>query len=101
MRCRWRWPAAHLTDGLVDPTVGATIAAFGYDRDFASLPADGPQVVKPVGNGATWRDVRLEPDQRMLTVPSGLELDLGATAKALAADRGASPMRGCAAAGCW
>ena len=36
--------AAEVTDGLVDPTLGATVAAFGYDRDFASLPADGPVV---------------------------------------------------------
>lgn len=82
--------AAQVTDGLVDPTVGATVAAFGYDRDFASLPADGPPVRQPTDLAATWRDVRLEPDQRVLTVPSGVELDLGATAKALAADRAAS-----------
>lgn len=82
--------AAQLTDGLLDPTLGATVAAFGYDRDFAAIPADGP-VLRPVTSPtATWRDIRLDPDQRALSVPSGVELDLGATAKALAADRAAS-----------
>jgi thiamine biosynthesis lipoprotein ApbE len=81
--------AAEVTDGLVDPTLGATVAAFGYDRDFASLPTDGPVVRDESRSAVTWRDVRLEPDRRVLQVPSGLELDLGATAKALAADRAA------------
>jgi thiamine biosynthesis lipoprotein ApbE len=31
--------AAELTDGDVDPTVGGVMAALGYDRDFAELPA--------------------------------------------------------------
>lgn len=82
--------AAEVTDGLVDPTLGASLAAFGYDRDFSSLPFDGPLGRYPTGAAATWRDVRLEPDHRVLMVPSGVELDLGATAKALAADRAAS-----------
>jgi thiamine biosynthesis lipoprotein ApbE len=35
--------AARLTGGDVDPTVGAALAALGYDRDFSALaPADPP-----------------------------------------------------------
>src|ERR1700724_409437 len=33
--------AARLTDGDVDPTVGAAMAAIGYDRDFPLVPASG------------------------------------------------------------
>src|SRR6187401_2725283 len=33
--------AAWLSDGAVDPTVGATMAGLGYDRTFADLPEDG------------------------------------------------------------
>jgi FAD:protein FMN transferase len=35
---------ARTTGGLVTPTVGAAVAAAGYDRDFAALPADGEPV---------------------------------------------------------
>jgi thiamine biosynthesis lipoprotein len=78
--------AARETGGDVDPTVGSAICALGYDTDFADLD-------RAVRRGATlrvvptadWRDVRLA--GRELTVPAGVLLDLGATAKALAADR--------------
>jgi thiamine biosynthesis lipoprotein ApbE len=82
--------AAQLTDGLLDPTVGVALAAFGYDRDFAALPADGPVVSPPTPATATWRDISLAADQRRLTVPPGIEIDLGATAKAWAADGAAT-----------
>ena len=79
--------AARRTNGLVDPTVGAALIAAGYDRDFAALPADGAAVrAVPVPG---WRTVRLDPSLRMLRLAPGTRLDLGATAKALAADRAA------------
>jgi thiamine biosynthesis lipoprotein len=78
--------AAWLTDGDVDPTVGAAMRGMGYDRDFAAIQQDNHRpVIKHEIPG--WRSVRL--DGRMLTLPSGAELDLGATAKAWAADRSA------------
>ncbi len=36
--------AARATGGLVTPAVGAAVVAAGYDRDFAKLPEDGPDV---------------------------------------------------------
>jgi thiamine biosynthesis lipoprotein len=78
--------AAELTDGAVDPTVGAAVAALGYDRDFAALPPDGPAVMGP-RPAPGWRRVGWDPDRRSLLVPPGATLDLGATAKALCADR--------------
>lgn len=76
--------AARTTDGAVDPTVGATLAALGYDRDIRLVESGSRMValVRPVpGYG------RLRLDGRTLALPAGLELDLGATAKAVAADR--------------
>lgn len=75
--------AAATTDGTVDPTLGTALADLGYDRDFRRLPAvdDRAVVVRRVPG---WRSVRLV-DGR-LSVPAGVELDLGATAKAVAAD---------------
>ena len=89
--------AAELTDGLVDPTVGAAVAALGYDRDFATLPEDGPAAAEPLPAPGWWR-VRSDPGHQALLVPRGVTLDLGATAKALAADRiaaGAAERTGC------
>lgn len=79
--------AAELTDGDVDPTVGEAIVAVGYDRDFDLVPADGPALGLAVKAVPGWRQVRLDPP--VLTMPAGVRLDLGATAKAWAADRAA------------
>lgn len=79
--------AARQTGGAVDPTVGGALCGLGYDRDFAALT--GREVAPAVRVFATpdWRSVRLLGQQ--LTVPDGVLLDLGATAKAVAADRAA------------
>lgn len=80
--------AARLTDGDVDPTVGAAMARVGYDRDFSLVPAQGPARRLTAREVPGWRHVRL--DGRTLTMPQGTELDLGATVKAWAADRSAA-----------
>jgi len=80
--------AAELTDGDVDPTVGAAMSAIGYDRDFERIDRTGPGAPLTVRTVPGWREVRLE--GRTLTMPAGVQLDLGATAKAWAADRSAA-----------
>ena len=80
--------AARLTGGDVDPTVGAAMSAVGYDRDFAQVKAGGPGLKLTVRSVPGWHQVRL--DGRTLTMPAGVRLDLGATAKAWAADRSAA-----------
>jgi thiamine biosynthesis lipoprotein ApbE len=81
--------AAELTDGDVDPTVGAAMSAVGYDRDFEQIQrADTAARAVTVRTIPGWRQVRLE--GRTLTMPEGIQLDLGATAKAWAADRSAA-----------
>ncbi len=82
--------AAELTDGDVDPTVGEAIVAAGYDRDFSLVPPDGPALNLVVKAVPGWRQVRLDPASRTLAMPAGVRLDLGATAKAWAADRAAA-----------
>jgi thiamine biosynthesis lipoprotein len=80
--------AARLTDGIVDPTIGEALVLAGYDRDFASIrPAIGPLKATRV---AGWRAVGLDGELGVVTLPRGVRLDLGATAKALAADRAAA-----------
>ncbi len=82
--------AAELTDGDVDPTVGEAIVAAGYDRDFSLVPPDGPALNLVVKAVPGWRQVCLDPATRTLAMPAGIRLDLGATAKAWAADRAAA-----------
>ena len=79
--------AARLTDGDVDPTVGAAMSAVGYDRDFEKIGPNGPPLSLTVRKVPGWREVRL--DGQSVTLPAGVQLDLGATAKAWAADRSA------------
>jgi thiamine biosynthesis lipoprotein len=96
--------AAELTDGDVDPTVGAALVLAGYDRDMQLLdrispatndthtgacpgPAMEPRVRATLLSG--WRAVELDRERSTLRIPRGVKLDLGATAKAWAADRAA------------
>lgn len=81
---------ARLSGGAVDPSLGSAMRAIGYDRDFAEL--EGATIplrrirVKPLPH---WPAIRTDRRSRTVELPLGLELDLGATAKALAADRAA------------
>jgi thiamine biosynthesis lipoprotein len=80
--------AAWLSDGAVDPTVGAAMAALGYDRTLAEVrPGTGPRL-SVVSSAPGWRTLRL--DGNRLFRPAHVQLDLGATAKAVAADRTAA-----------
>jgi FAD:protein FMN transferase len=84
--------AAELTDGLVDPTVGRAVVALGYDRDFDEVVQAGPQVPAPraAAPAPGWWRLHWDPERREVLLPRGVLVDLGATAKALAADRAAA-----------
>jgi FAD:protein FMN transferase len=77
--------AAQQTDGAVDPTIGATLVDLGYDRDIRALDNGTASVVQVVRRPTGWRSLVL--DETRLRMPAGTQLDLGATAKAVAADR--------------
>jgi thiamine biosynthesis lipoprotein len=79
--------AARLTEGAVTPTVGGAMVALGYDRDFAVLPPDRPGPLPPLAPVPPWEAVVLDEPGRTVRVDPGVQLDLGATAKAWAADR--------------
>jgi thiamine biosynthesis lipoprotein len=101
--------AARLTGGDVDPTVGQALISLGYDRDFAALSGGEGETVageqgavagsqgavaspraRPVATVPGWRTVTVDPERSTIRVLRGVSLDLGATAKALAADRAAA-----------
>jgi FAD:protein FMN transferase len=109
--------AAQLTSGDVDPTLGRALELSGYDRDWRLLdrlppawPSDAscnqppltgdpgmskrpptarrahaPCVLATVRAG--WEAVEVNRERSTLRIPRGMKLDLGATAKAWAADR--------------
>jgi FAD:protein FMN transferase len=107
--------AAELTDGDVDPTLGEALVLAGYDRDWELLAPVVRDTAPPRGSSVAlsfaapassngpasaslciharvhsgWRTVELDPEHRTVRVPSPIHLDLGATAKAWAADRAA------------
>jgi thiamine biosynthesis lipoprotein ApbE len=91
--------AAELTDGDVDPTVGRALELAGYDRDWRLLcpphipsPAAGErararEIRARVRSG--WQTMSVDSCAASVRLPRGIRLDLGATAKAWAADRAA------------
>src|SRR2546423_11182978 len=82
--------AARLTAGAVDPTIGSAIRLAGYDDDFAKLAADrGPLTLRAV-RVPGWQVIRFDAMARTVVLPAGVEIDLGSTGKALAADLAAS-----------
>jgi FAD:protein FMN transferase len=95
--------AADASDGAVDPTLAPDLVALGYDRDWHELVAVSPvspvSPVAPLGDPgeivvyrrrrSRWEEIEVAGAPTRVTLPAGVRLDLGATAKALAADRGA------------
>lgn len=105
--------AAALTDGDVDPTIGSALVLSGYDRDWSLLARadrDGVPAAAPLADVAGragdterserstailarrvcgWRNVALDRSGPTVRIPPGTAIDLGATAKAWAADRAA------------
>ncbi|HEV7937250.1 MAG TPA: FAD:protein FMN transferase [Solirubrobacteraceae bacterium] len=96
--------AAELTDGDVDPTVGAALVLAGYDRDMQLLDCTSsatenaharacrPPAMAPLLRATRlcgWTAVELDRERSTVRIPRGVKLDLGATAKAWAADRAA------------
>jgi FAD:protein FMN transferase len=81
--------AAQQSGGLVDPTVGRSMRLAGYDRTFRLVQVrDGKLMLPAFEPAGRWHEVRIDGDT--ICVPYGVELDLGATGKALAADRAAT-----------
>jgi thiamine biosynthesis lipoprotein len=102
--------AVALTDGDVDPTVGEAMIALGYDRDFGWVAAESPPGTsaqrapetrtppRHIAKVPGWRAIQVDREAGAIHLPRGVTLDLGATAKALAAERAAA--RASQEAGC-
>ena len=82
--------AARLTDGAVDPTIDGAMNRIGYDRDFTGMDKDQPERWPAARPAPGWRSIAWEAGSRTVSLPTGVTLDLGATAKAACADRSAA-----------
>lgn len=80
---------AQATGGAVDPTVGTSLVSLGYDRDFDEVRNGRILEAAAVRTVPGWWSICFDARTRALRVPAGVLLDLGATAKALIADRAA------------
>ena len=81
---------AERTGGAVDPTVGNAMSALGYDADLAEVRSRPLTPLRVLGPALGFQHVHLDPRQRTVRIPRGVRLDLGSSAKALAADRAAA-----------
>ena len=78
--------AARLTGGLVDPTVGRAMRLIGYDDDFAHVAREAGPLELRLEPVPGWRALEFDEAARSLRLPREVEVDLGSTGKALAAD---------------
>ncbi len=95
--------AAERSDGLVDPTLVDEIEAIGYARSrvrqrpaslreaLAAAPERRPARARP---DSAWRAFVLDAGRGLINRPRGARVDLGGTAKGLAADLAASKLAG-------
>ncbi len=82
---------AEESGGAFDPTVGYAMETRGFNREYST----GQTVrsgIEP-GAAANYRDVRLDPARKTITLLRPLVLDLGAVAKGLAIDLAARELQ--------
>ena len=91
--------AARLTDGAVDPTIGHAIRLAGYDDDFTQIAADRGPLTLRAWRVPGWQAIAFDRRSRTVLLPRGVELDLGSTGKALAADLAATAALAAAGSG--
>ncbi len=82
--------AAEATGGAVDPTVGTAMCALGWDVDFRVVVSRHEPARMELVPAAGWERIEIDDARGRVRVPAGVEIDLGATAKALAADDAAA-----------
>jgi thiamine biosynthesis lipoprotein len=78
------------TGGAVDPTVGNAICTLGYDADLDAVRARRSPAPEALGAVPGYWHLQLNSRTRTVRIPRGVRLDLGSSAKALAADRAAA-----------
>jgi thiamine biosynthesis lipoprotein len=95
--------AARRSSGLIDPTLLGELEHAGYAASRANvasvsiadaLPAAPERRSARPNRSASWRSIAVDRSDNTVTRPPGTRLDLGGTAKGLAADLGANRLTG-------
>lgn len=81
----WAQALAVATDGAFNPACGHLTQLWRRTRRTGKLPPV-ERVQRGLAAAARWRDIRLDPATREVTLPAGTLLDLGGIAKGYAAD---------------
>ncbi len=84
--------AADATGGLVTPTILEALESAGYTDSFERVPTSGAAVTPAPKGSNDFRSIELDESRRMVTLPTGLRLDLGGTGKGWAADQAAAQL---------
>lgn len=83
---RFAVAVAAASDGAFDPTLGAALARRGFNRDYRTGQTVDAPLPPESGETPSYRNVRLDPTRRTITLTRPLLLDLGAVAKGMAMD---------------
>jgi thiamine biosynthesis lipoprotein len=78
--------AAEATGGACDPTIADALISLGYDRDFDALEGHARRAPSAPLPAPGIGGIVLDASDSTLSLPRGVHLDLGATAKARAVD---------------
>jgi len=76
----------HATQGLCDPTVLPALLALGYDSDFADVVRRQDFARRPIARSPGPTAISIDETSHFVSLAPGCQLDLGASAKALAVD---------------
>ncbi len=88
---RFAVAVAEESGGAFDPTVGYPMETRGFNREYRT-----GEIIRSAlepGRAVSYRDVRLDPDRKAITLLSPLILDLGVVAKGLAVDMAARELQ--------
>ncbi|HZP26699.1 MAG TPA: FAD:protein FMN transferase, partial [Dehalococcoidia bacterium] len=80
------------TRGTFDPAILPALEAAGYDRSFQQVQSSNAEIAPGKTRQRPFRAVRLQPADRLATLPTGMRLDLGGIGKGYAVDRVAEVM---------
>ena len=81
---------AAVTNGLFDPTVLEALERSGYDRTFDDIRSGDIAVRRRPSANATrhdWRNIDMDIERRLISMPAGVRVDLGGIGKGLTVDR--------------
>jgi thiamine biosynthesis lipoprotein len=76
----------YVTRGRFDPTVRRALESRGYDRTFRLIAPTGPGLAEPALPAPGCEGIRIDRVRSTVSLPAGVDLDLGGIGKGLAAD---------------